>query len=198
LNQRLYICRVIDWEIIKQDQLSKTALLPCLSQATGEEPLTVKVWSATTNCVAAVQRRWASRRLTRSLEPHPRCPRRTSPPCPLRQAIQVHFWVPIGGVPRPRHLRPRCGHGPGQGAGHSRLTDTSVGARGAWVFGPRRVLPQVRPRLRQDCSTPHRADEGGLLLEQRGPSSLPGPQDGRDLGSDFGAAGFHQGLHRRV
>ena len=64
LNQRLYICRVIGWEIIKKDQLSKTALLPCLSQATGEESLTVKVWSATTNCVAAVQRRWASRRLT--------------------------------------------------------------------------------------------------------------------------------------
>jgi hypothetical protein len=75
LNQRLYICRVIGWEIIKQDQLSKTALLPCLSQATGEESLTVKVWSATTNCVAAVQRRWASRRLTtwyqRHVDPHP-------------------------------------------------------------------------------------------------------------------------------
>jgi hypothetical protein len=62
----IYICRVIDWEGIKQDQLSKPALLPCLSQATGEEPLTVKVWSATTNCVATVQRRWASRRLTTS------------------------------------------------------------------------------------------------------------------------------------
>jgi hypothetical protein len=86
----------------------------------------------------------------------------------LRQTFQVRVCRAIGGVPGPRHLDVRRGHGSRQGGSSPGLATTPVGAGGQGLFGPCRLLPQIRPRLRCHRGTPDGASHGGLLLDRGG------------------------------